>query len=447
VAEETIGPEAIVGVRQRVISAIVPKWEREWRRYFRGLEERVIGALFGRKALANDEAFWAGEAATLKEILDRQYLEMTTTVWHDVVPGQLGTSTTFEPGFPQVQAIRQRIGQRVTMINESQRRQIEDLVASNLAERPNADVLERDMRKLLRSWGEPGGRAHIIALTESGFAYNYGALSGYGANGVTKVVVFDGPDCGWTHHKDPDLAARSTRTIQEAEAYPLSHPHCQRAFGPVPDLQAPLGGEVEVPEAAYFTSRTEWNEWEREAFRDWAKNIPDESIEAAESYASLGYLNINNYLRGFREELSELQQQAIREEIANLDKMFVPCPETIKVVRGTGWTSTFQKLRERLGDALDFENDPTAVEKLVGREFIEDGFMSTSLSEVVVAGSPKVQWHIVVPTGTPVAPLLQISQYSHERELLIKHGAKLLITHAAKLDTGRLYIEAVILGT
>ena len=47
------------------------------------------------------------------------------------------------------------------------------------------------------------------------------------------VQVYDGPECGWTEHDDPDLADGSLRTLEEADEYPLSHPHCQRAFGPV----------------------------------------------------------------------------------------------------------------------------------------------------------------------------------------------------------------------
>ena len=52
------------------------------------------------------------------------------------------------------------------------------------------------------------------------------------------VEVFDGFDCGWTGHRDPDKANRSVRTVEEAAEWPISHPRCRRGFGPRPDLVA-----------------------------------------------------------------------------------------------------------------------------------------------------------------------------------------------------------------
>ena len=48
--------------------------------------------------------------------------------------------------------------------------------------------------------------------------------------------VFDGFDCGWTTHTDPDKANGTVRTIEAAAEAPISHPRCRRAFGPRPDV-------------------------------------------------------------------------------------------------------------------------------------------------------------------------------------------------------------------
>ncbi|MGW7630579.1 hypothetical protein ACWGKO_16815 [Streptomyces griseoincarnatus] len=54
--------------------------------------------------------------------------------------------------------------------------------------------------------------------------------------GTEWVEVRDGSDCGWTSHDDPDRANRTLRTVQDALAHPVAHPHCQRELLPRLDL-------------------------------------------------------------------------------------------------------------------------------------------------------------------------------------------------------------------
>lgn len=76
-------------------------------------------------------------------------------------------------------------------------------------------------------------RATVIARTEINTAYNLSSVEGYRASGrVDEVRVFDGDDCGWTSHDDPDKADGTIRTLDDAEEYPLSHPNCVRSFAP-----------------------------------------------------------------------------------------------------------------------------------------------------------------------------------------------------------------------
>lgn len=53
--------------------------------------------------------------------------------------------------------------------------------------------------------------------------------------GVRFMEVFEGPGCGWASHQDPDKATGTLCSIEEAAAWPISHPRCGRAFGPRPD--------------------------------------------------------------------------------------------------------------------------------------------------------------------------------------------------------------------
>jgi hypothetical protein len=86
--------------------------------------------------------------------------------------------------------------------------------------------------------------AESATLAKSAVAYNAGTLNWVREAGVRHVEVFDGFDCGWTTHRDVDKANRTVRTVEEAAEQPISHPRCQRAFGPRPDLTGSDSGFV-----------------------------------------------------------------------------------------------------------------------------------------------------------------------------------------------------------
>lgn len=54
--------------------------------------------------------------------------------------------------------------------------------------------------------------------------------------GADWIEVRDGPGCGWRSHQDDDEADGTLRTVQDALAHPIAHPHCRRAFLPRPDI-------------------------------------------------------------------------------------------------------------------------------------------------------------------------------------------------------------------
>jgi len=99
----------------------------------------------------------------------------------------------------------------------------------------------------LREYGQ------MTIRTISATAYNEGTLNAAHSLGVTYWEVFDGPDCGWTTHEDPETALGKIVTRDEALSWPISHPNCRRSFGARPDLVDPAaaaaaqGGQV-LPE-------------------------------------------------------------------------------------------------------------------------------------------------------------------------------------------------------
>ncbi|MEV8388684.1 MULTISPECIES: hypothetical protein [unclassified Streptomyces] len=107
--------------------------------------------------------------------------------------------------------------------------------ARNLADRLAAEhklthvVFRNGARVPVQAWAE------AATLAKSAVAYNAGTLNRTRQAGVSVVEVFDGFDCGWTSHRDPDKATGTLRTVEEAAEWPISHPRCRRAFGPRPD--------------------------------------------------------------------------------------------------------------------------------------------------------------------------------------------------------------------
>ncbi|MFD5755311.1 hypothetical protein ACFWIZ_08690 [Streptomyces sp. NPDC127044] len=135
-------------------------------------------------------------------------------------------------------------------VREATRREVPLLAAGNttalqaaraLAERLAAEhqllyvIYRGGARMPVQAWAESA------VLANSAVAYNAGTLNRAREAGVQYMQVFDGPGCGWTSHKDPDKATGTLRTVEDAAAWPISHPRCGRAFGPRPDLSGPVG--------------------------------------------------------------------------------------------------------------------------------------------------------------------------------------------------------------
>ncbi|MFB6782679.1 hypothetical protein ACFCX0_36250 [Streptomyces sp. NPDC056352] len=52
-------------------------------------------------------------------------------------------------------------------------------------------------------------------------AYNSGTLNRAREAGVQFMQVLDGAGCGWTSHQEPDKAAGTLRTVEDAAAWPI----------------------------------------------------------------------------------------------------------------------------------------------------------------------------------------------------------------------------------
>lgn len=179
----------------------------------------------------------------------------------DTVSKELGVTASFDLNARPIRSILSSIGTEITQVTTTSQGRIARMISDGIGKGLSVEQIVRGVpagttnirgpvpafagiRGLVDSWASTGipprlgrgisptsSRSYLIALTETGNAFNRSAIAAYGAVDVATVEVFDGQDCGWTTHTDPDLAHGSTRTLQDAGNHALSHPRCQRAFG------------------------------------------------------------------------------------------------------------------------------------------------------------------------------------------------------------------------
>lgn len=141
------------------------------------------------------------------------------------------------------------------LIGEIGRMRIERALVTG---RLTAEGIGQQIKKLLRDRGLAAVRyangarigmgqyGQMLARTVTARAYSRGSLIEGDRQGVSMFEVFDGPDCGWSGHRDPNKANGTLHDYDECRDQEISHPNCRRAFGPRPDVvgHQPLGAEL-----------------------------------------------------------------------------------------------------------------------------------------------------------------------------------------------------------
>ena len=202
----------------------------------------LFGGLLSRAGVHKDVAFpfdsetdvdWTDEKARLRVVLERWYVAMGDAAYA-ALGEQLGVELTFDLAAASTKSVRHLIGVNVTSITDTLREMLRNRIEDAIARGLSVEQLVRGTDTVQGLRELFGSRAQTIALTETATAYNLASSAGYRESGlIDEVEIFDGPECGWTEHDDPDLADGSTRTLHEFDEYPVAHPNCQRAAGPV----------------------------------------------------------------------------------------------------------------------------------------------------------------------------------------------------------------------
>ena len=159
------------------------------------------------------------------------------------------------------------------------------------------------------------------------------------------------------------------------------------------------------------------------------KQLSKNQINALTDYSGEDFRNINNSLRGM-ETVTPENAQRINTLKQTLDNSSLP--QDMTLYRGTTTNA--------LGDLKNWES-----EDLVGKTFVENGFMSTSTSSSVGnAFKYDMQITINAARGSHAMDISSISNYANEAEVLFSAGQEMIITGVEKIN-GILHITVSIL--
>lgn len=227
-------PKALAD-RAALFADVRPGLASDLRAHFSGLLKRAGVRKDVAFPLDPESIDWLAEADDLEAVLRRWYLPLGEGAYA-ALGEQLGVELTFDLAAASTARVRNRLANQVAGITDTTRQILRDKVAAAIDRGYSIDELVGGVADdgFVGLDDLFGTRADTIALTETATAYNTASLSGYADSGLVETVeVFDGEECGWTEHDDPDAADGSIRTLDEADDYPVAHPNCQRAFGPV----------------------------------------------------------------------------------------------------------------------------------------------------------------------------------------------------------------------
>lgn len=251
---------------------------------------------------------------------------------------------------------------------------------------------------------------------ERGAREGAGTAAESAGESAARNVAKDGLPDGWTV-KHGDEAADASRGKWAQPGPADGSPATEAGAGSaVPDaVEHPSATTGGSGNAVTFHSNADAMRYGAEHWNDYAENLPVDQQAAVRGYTGTEYQQINGFLRD-----GQFDTEAVRRQVEHLDKALAgkPLHEDVVVARGT---NLGHYLREIGSD------DPS---KMVGRDFTDKAYMSTSLGDPVFTHKEAIL-HLHVPKETPG---LWVEKLSHaevgERELLLGRGNTYRITKA-----------------
>lgn len=163
--------------------------------------------------------------------------------------------------------------------------------------------------------------------------------------------------------------------------------------------------------------------------KKWFDNLPSNHEAAINVYTGSSYQEINGYLRGTVDHISDPMKKRIDYITESLSKASLK--ENIIVYRGADT------------DALGKNFNPANYKKMKGAIISDKGFMSTSLVKET-AFSGDVKFEIRAKAGSKAAFVKPISSHKSENEVLFNRGTKMKIASITKDEHGTYRVVADI---
>ena len=171
-------------------------------------------------------ADWEGFVSEAEALLRRYYPQLLELAYGDAGDLLGDDSIRWDISNPRVKDVIDGLAERIRDVAETTREDVRRWVEVGTEEGLSVQEIARQIRSNAQNISP--SRALVISRSESATAYNKGAVLAYGDAGITRVEVLDGDD-------DEICAAANGQiwTLEEADADPIGHPNCVRAFAPV----------------------------------------------------------------------------------------------------------------------------------------------------------------------------------------------------------------------
>lgn len=208
----------------------------------------------------------------------------------------------------------------------------------------------------------------------------------------------------------------------------------------------PAGTAKKAKNATYktFKNPEAAHEWTMENVYDepWWNSLDKIDRRAITWYTGHGYEDMNAYLRGMVDSITDKDKEAIERVSDALSKTTIK--ENVVVARGMGGDEAMTGLLNISVSELEqlLSDNP---EGLVGMVMRENGFLSTTVDpRINAAFKSKYELKLNVPAGTHGAYIAPVTRFKNEHELLLDKGTAFRIDAVKELSGNKYRITATV---
>lgn len=298
--------------------------------------------------------------------------------------------------------------------------------------------------------------ADMVVRTKTAEAYQIGGFNQAESHGVKFMEVMDGPNCGWTSHDDTTQANGLILPLDEARAWPISHPNCRRTTMARPDIKSLVGAKPMGPQ---FTAQQleDAAKGKDVGFRNGVARRSNGTMAPAAAIAKGPAATRAAALQAKTPDLAAAPTkpltgtEAMKSLTKAQPKLNGEDAQRVRYYTGDGFSELNKRLRTGTAAPADLKASAT-LDKIIGRSqaphdltvlrgvqslpgdlrvgstFTDKGFSSTTLDSATAkryAGATdpnRAIMRIRVPKGTPALSTKGLSDNAIEHEVLLRSG-------------------------